>query len=127
MFRRLLITVFVSVLLTGCNTLQPIHNISSTSLSDIVTTSEHNVHKAITLAINKRGWHVDKDKPGMIEASIKVRHHSATIGITYSPTGYNIAYKNSVNLDHKGDNIHRNYNKWVILLDREIQQQLLAL
>ena len=66
-----------------------------------------------------------KDEPGLIEASINVRTHKATVSIPYSAKGYSIEYKDSVNLGHKGNNIHRNYNKWVTLLDRDIQQELL--
>ena len=83
--------------------------------------------KAITLALNQRGWRVVSEQPGVIEASVDVRDHQAIVDITYSATGYGIQYKDSTNLDHNGNNIHRNYNKWVVLLDREIQKQLLSM
>ena len=127
MLRRLLVTTFVSVLLIGCSVIQPIKNVSVTYLPGVVVTSEQNVRKAITLAVSKRGWRVVSEKRGLIEASINVRDHEAVVGITYSGSGYGISYKDSTNLNHRGNNIHRNYNKWVVLLDREIQKQLLAL
>ncbi|MFK0572860.1 hypothetical protein [Endozoicomonas sp.] len=127
MFRRLLAMVFFSLLLAGCNATQPIRNVSVDSLPGVVAASKQDVRKAITMAINKRGWRVVSEKPGLIAASVDVRDHKAVVDIAYSATGYGIEYRDSTNLNHKGNNIHRNYNKWVVLLDREIQQQLLAM
>ena len=127
MLRRLLSTAFFSLLLVGCITTQPINTVSVTSLPGVVTASEQDVRKAITLALNQRGWRVVSEQPGVIEASVDVRDHQAIVDITYSATGYGIQYKDSTNLDHNGNNIHRNYNKWVVLLDREIQKQLLSM
>ena len=127
MFRRLLATAFISVLLVGCNVIRPIHNVSVASLPGLVAASEQDVRKAITMAISKRGWRVVSEQPGKIEAAVNVRSHQAVVDIVYSATGYGIEYKDSTNLNHKGNNIHRNYNKWVTMLDREIQQQFLTL
>ena len=125
MIRRLCASLLLAVFLVGCSTSQPVHNIADTPVPRLVTASLDQVGKAIVSAVNARGWRVDKDEPGLIEASVNVRTHMATVSIPYTAKGYSIEYKDSVNLDHKGNNIHRNYNKWVILLDRNIQQQLL--
>lgn len=125
MIRQLLASALLAVFLTGCATTQPINNIAETSVPRLVTASQNQVGKAITSAVYARGWRVIKDEPGLIEASINVRTHRADVSIPYSAKGYSIEYKNSVNLDQSGNMIHRNYNKWVTLLDRQIQQELL--
>ena len=125
MIRRLLASALLAVFLTGCATSQPINNITETPVPRLVTASQDQVGKAIISAVNARGWRVIKDEPRLIEASINVRSHRADVSIPYSEKGYSIEYKNSVNLDHSDDMIHRNYNKWVTLLDRQIQQELL--
>ena len=46
------------------------------------------------------------------------------VAIEYSPKTYSILYRDSVNLDEKGGEIHRNYNQWIDNLDRAIRVQL---
>ena len=126
MIRRLLATSLVALFLAGCATSQPIHNVNDTPVPRLVTASENEVGKAVITAVTKRGWVVTKDEPGLIEARLNVRNkHTALVSIPYTNKNFSIEYKDSTNLDHKGNTIHRNYNKWVILLDREIQQELL--
>ena len=58
-------------------------------------------------------------------ASIVVRdRHQAWVDIPYSTKGYQIRYRDSAGLDYDGERIHRNYNKWVQLLDADIRRQL---
>ncbi len=63
-------------------------------------------------------------RPGLIEATLVLRTHSATVEIPYSPKSYSIEYKTSTNLQADGNVIHQNYNGWVENLDRGIRVQL---
>jgi hypothetical protein len=76
-------------------------------------------------ALRERGWHVVSRSPGVIDASILLRDHRADIRITYDANRYSIAYRGSENLHAKNGLIHRNYNRWVANLNRDIQRGLL--
>ena len=53
-----------------------------------------------------------------------VRQHFASVDIHYDSNSYSIRYKDSKVLMYDGTNIHRNYNKWVQLLDQQIKLNL---
>jgi hypothetical protein len=80
---------------------------------------------AIEGALTDRGWLVVSRSPGFIDATILQRDHRADIRITYDASSYSIAYRGSENLNAKNGIIHRNYNRWVANLDRDIQRRLL--
>ncbi len=123
--RRLLFISVFSIFLAGCSKSVPLQNINESPVPTAYNMTASDVAKAIrTAAITKR-WTISEEKPGYMEASITVRNkHTAVVGIPYTDKTYNIEYIRSSNLNHKGDKIHRNYRKWVTLLDREIQAEL---
>lgn len=62
-----------------------------------------------------------------IIASLSVRaKHFAEVEISYNEKTYSIKYKSSKDLDfnEQKQTIHRNYNKWVILLSETINREL---
>ena len=123
--RRILFISILSVFLAGCITSMPIQNIETSPVPAIVSATQSEVGNAIRMAITKKGWKVTADKSGYIEATLRVRNkHTAVVGIPYTDRTYNIEYVSSSNLNHRGNMIHRNYNKWVLLLDRQIQLEL---
>ncbi|MEH3021151.1 MAG: hypothetical protein PGN19_00265 [Pseudomonas oryzihabitans] len=83
------------------------------------------VRRIIVEVLETRGWTVGSESPGVIVASILVRgRHQAWVDIPYSTKGYQIRYRDSAGLDYDGERIHRNYNKWVQLLDADIRRRL---
>jgi hypothetical protein len=80
---------------------------------------------AIEESLTERGWQIVSRSPGLIDATILQRDHRADIRITYDASSYSIAYRGSENLQAKGGLIHRNYNRWVANLDRDIQRNLM--
>jgi hypothetical protein len=76
-------------------------------------------------ALADRGWLIVSRSPGFIDATILQRDHRADIRVTYTASSYSIAYRGSENLNAKNGLIHRNYNRWVANLDRDIQRRLL--
>ena len=126
MTNRILL-VFILLLCTACSTSQAIHNVSSSPIPirEGASLSLDEVSTAIKNACIYKKWEPEQIRDGLIEAKITVRgHHTAVVDISYDTKSYNITYKESVGLDHKGNKIHRNYNKWVILLDEEISANL---
>ncbi|WP_341675566.1 hypothetical protein [Niveibacterium sp. SC-1] len=84
------------------------------------------IERAIVAGAQKKGWLCRSVQPGLVEASITVRNHSAAVQIPYSTRAYSIRYVSSSNLDYDGSQIHHNYNNWVLNLSRAIQAELAA-
>jgi hypothetical protein len=89
------------------------------------------IAKAIKSALIAREWTVQREGNGVIEAKLFVRSHTADIRIPFNKDSINIQYISSTNLlyDEKHGNkyIHRNYNKWIKLLERDIFNRLALL
>ena len=85
------------------------------------------VEEAILLGLVDKGWTGKVVRPGIINGSILVRgKHRAEVQIYYDANKYSIVYKSSQNLDYRSKNetIHRNYNRWVLNLQRSIDARL---
>jgi len=85
------------------------------------------VKRAIISGCKIKGWSPELIDQNKIKASIWVREkHFAEIEIRFTEEKYSIIYLSSKNLDYneRKQKIHRNYNKWVILLSEVIQNEL---
>jgi hypothetical protein len=119
------VIVGIGLALAGCAHTMPVYNVSSAPVAaPSGQLSAAQVRGAITEALYDKGWVVKQDDPGKILAEVLVRNHRADIEIDYSATQYSIAYRDSANLLYDGSVIHRNYNKWIKLLERQINQRL---
>jgi len=91
------------------------------------TSTLEDVKNAIIAGCKRKGWKPVLGEGNKLTCSILVRtRHFAEVEIPYSASNYSIVYKTSRELDYdeKKQRIHRNYNKWVILLSEAIQQDL---
>ena len=88
--------------------------------------TKNQVRSCIFSAGKARKWQMKEIKPGLIRGRTNVRGHIASIDINYSDKNYSIDYKSSENLLAKGGSIHRNYNRWVNLLNNGIQSCIRA-
>lgn len=126
--RKSLTAVFVSTLifLSGCA--QPVYNVVDAPVVTATGASPQldAVKMAIVRAGTTLGWSMRPVRPGLIEGRLALRTHVAEIDVTYDTKSYDITYRDSVNLDYDGKNIHRNYNGWIMNLDRNIRNQLLV-
>ncbi|ELY2740822.1 hypothetical protein ACOJD8_000759 [Cronobacter turicensis] len=107
--------------LAGCARTAPVDNIQST-VSGKHTAQQ--VRTAILKAGKQREWMMTDAGPGVITGRLKNRDHSAEIRIPYSANGYSINYVGSMNLKASDGKIHKNYNRWVNNLDKDIQLNL---
>lgn len=126
-FRKsgLLVLVVLLLNLAGCNRTMPVLNIDEHQVAIPADQDGTAVIKSAILAGGAaKGWKMTESEPGHIQASITVRQHMASVDIYYDDHSYRIAYKDSQNLMYDGDKIHRNYNKWVTLLDQQIALNL---
>ena len=79
------------------------------------------VQQAIVKTLVARQWTVQKITPQGVQAQITVRgQYHAEIDIPYSANHYRIQYRDSSGLGYKDGKIHRNYNRWISMLDRDI-------
>jgi len=101
----------------GCRTM-PLENVSNAPIGGSFTIEQ--VTDKIASACKRRGWTVRVVAPGRIEASLVTRVHMARIEIAYDLTRYSITYVDSENLRYDGENIHKNYVRWIRNLNREI-------
>ena len=108
---------------------KPILNIEDESVPvklDGSTRSIEEVRDAIAAGCKRKGWTPVIADEGQIKCSILVRgKHYAEVMIPYTESKYSILYADSRVLDYDAERqrIHRNYNKWVILLSDAIKQQ----
>ena len=118
-------TLITLALLTsaGC-TSKPVLN-TQHDLPASAQISEEKVKQVIVAALQKREWTVLRQSPQLVQAEITVRNqYYAAIDISYTRNSYAITYRDSRDLGYKDGKIHRNYNRWVSMLDRDIMAGL---
>lgn len=91
------------------------------------TPSLAQVRSAIITACRGKGWWINPRGDDHIIATAHVRRHTAVVDIRFSPDRYAITYKDSEVLLYDGQQIHRNYNKWVQLLEERINAEFAKL
>ena len=118
-------TLIALTLLTaaGC-TSKPVLNTQHELPADIQI-SEEKMKTVIVTALQKRNWTVQRLSPQLVQAEITIRNqYYAAIDIRYTRNSYAITYRDSRDLGYKDGKIHRNYNRWVNNLDRDIMAGL---
>lgn len=90
---------------------------------------EDAVAAKIKTALSNRGWQVIAEEPGKITAQFvkvnpSVGQHSVTILIPYDADSYSIDFVTSENMMYDADKhvIHRNYNRWVANLEKDLAE-----
>lgn len=129
MERRLLWTLLIALLLVyvgGCRT-TAIYNVADASYAPGSSASQQDVSRAIMRAGTSLGWEIQKTGPGKMRGTLRVRRHVAVVDITYDMRSFSIQYVSSQNLMHSGDQIHRNYNRWIANLEKAIRREVASL
>ncbi len=111
-------------LIVGCRS-GLVYNVDDTAIMTYgdSTPSMQQVERAIVSAATSLGWNVKREGEGKILAVLQVRDHRAVTEITYDADSFSINYKDSINLNYDGTNIHSNYNGWIQRLENAIQAQ----
>jgi hypothetical protein len=126
-FSRWVMVLFVAAL-AACNTLAPIQNVGSVTVSAQANKplTDERVRAAIVRAGAGLGWIMKDAGPNGLNGILLLRTHTAEVGIAYSSASYGITYKSSTNLQEAGGKIHRNYSGWIQNLNRGSNAQLAA-
>lgn len=122
---RYVFIIWVLFGMAGCHT-APVLNFDNEPIAYSNTSfNRANVQQAIVSACKQRGWVPQITADDHVVATIVVRgQYRATIDIRYTDNSFSIHYKDSQNLKYDGDDIHKNYNRWVALLRSSIQREL---
>lgn len=120
---RWIVAAAVVGALAGCARTAPIEQVNTTVSAGH---TEAQVKNAIIKAGAQREWIMSDAGPGVIKGHLQNRDHAVDIKINYSATNYSIDYVSSLNLMAANGKIHRNYNRWVHNLDKDIQVTLAA-
>jgi hypothetical protein len=127
--RGVIATVLAAILVAACAPV-PVKNVTDTPVkSNKANLTSEEVAAAIKRAGTGLGWAMLDDGPGKINATLRLRTHTAVVEIPYSTKSYSIRYKDSTDLryDAEKGTIHKNYNGWIQNLDAAIQRELAAL
>ena len=84
------------------------------------------VQEAIVKGCRGKGWSPVLDGENQIKCSITVRgKHFVEVKIPFTESAYSILYSDSRVMDYDAERqrIHRNYNRWIVLLSDSIQRQ----
>lgn len=119
---KLFFVAMLSFVIIGCSTVKPI--LEPNYIVSGYTAEQ--MEQAILNAQNSdRGWALKKQNEGLITGHLINREYTADVQIPYTASGYTIKYVgSSENLNSDGKIIHRNYNRWVANLDKDIQKEL---
>jgi len=86
------------------------------------------VSKAIRAGIASRGWVVNKDEKGQIDATLNNREHQVVIAIVYDTKQVKINYVSSNNMNYSEKNgtryIHKKYTQWTQNVVADISREL---
>lgn len=115
---------FVALLVGGCASRPPVYNVTDAPVAAPRNATNDDVKKAIIRAGSALGWQMKETAPGQIVGTLNLRKHMAVVDIPYSTKSYSIKYRDSAELDYDGSHIHKNYNGWIMNLQKGIDTQL---
>lgn len=122
---RVCALMVVISLTVGCSRDAPIYNVDRHPVPQAAQALPMSqIKNAIMLAGADRGWTFEEVGLGKLVGTLLIRTHTAKVDIKFSRTEYSIGYKDSVNLRYSGSTIHRNYNKWIMNLEQDIERDL---
>ena len=111
--------------MAACNRMQPVYNVVDRPIpSQAQQLSLAEIGRNIEVAGTNHHWRFDRLAPGQLRASYSERTHEAVVLISFTQKAYSIHLDQSVNLKESGEEIHRTYNRWVMNLERDIDDQL---
>jgi hypothetical protein len=124
-FTKITAAILSILIIVGCSQQKPMLTLNSERVPQGLSLAK--VEKAITSAGILKGWKMTPIAPGVIQADLALRTHTAQVKITYNTNSYAINYVNSTDLDYNASKavIHRQYNNWITALNAQIQSDLM--
>ncbi|MCW5750166.1 MAG: hypothetical protein KIT81_03385 [Alphaproteobacteria bacterium] len=123
--RAALAACLAFLFLAGCDRTQPVYNVQDQALPiHAQGLSLAEIERQIVAAGSRRGWRFEKQAAGQLQGVLRERGHYARIDVRFSTRSYSITLVESDNLLQSGGEIHRNYNRWIHNLERDIDAAL---
>ncbi len=124
----IIILITSALLMSGCRT-SPVYNVSDIPFPNSRETdiTQKEIAKAIMSAGYSLGWVIEDQGNGHMQGTLVLRSHTAVVDIFYNNSKFSITYKDSTNLNYDGNNIHSQYNNWIINLTNKINSQIVLL
>ena len=134
---KFVLVLSISIFLFGCERVRPIYQIQGKPLpTSAPSLSLSQVESRIISAGKSLGWLMKPVKPGIVRGTIRRGRHSAVVRIEFDTDTYDILYESSHRLSegigsdetrYEGQRvIHKRYNNYVKVLDRQIENGLIA-
>lgn len=124
---RIIISVILSVSIIGCSRTHSVYNVENHALPSTLSKMDNQeITKKIISAAANKGWNCHEAGSHKLLCNLKVRVHEANIAIKYNNQDFSIYLVGAKNLKNEHGKIHRNYNKWIRLLEKEIYRELAA-
>ena len=118
------VLIALALLLAGCVT-KPIQNVEN---RPIPLTAQQlpldRIEAEIVAAGQARAWQFTREAPGHLVASQIRPKYSATVDIRFDQRAYSITYRSSTGMREKDGTIHKRYNYWIVVLQRDIDARL---
>ena len=128
---RIVALLFVSALLIAscASRNNPMVNVVDAPLEAPQSATMDMITNAILGSGVDRGWKMRVLQPGLIRGKIVVNNkHTVEVDITYDETDFSINYVSSINMNYNLRDgvpyIHPKYNRWVSILEDDIQEQM---
>jgi len=102
--------LFFLLVFQGCVTMVKHHDIPVETGSG-TTLSAEEVGNAIIKAGKSKGWIMNEGNSGEILGKFKSIEYFIKVAIPHTAKSYSIVYRDSEGLRHRGDKIHKKYNK----------------
>lgn len=123
-------TVLAVVLVLGLSfcqhRIQPIQNVTDNPIPrQMQSLPLDAIEQQIVLGGNSPPWTLVRVAPGVISGNLSFRSHAAKVDVLVTNQSYSIRYVSSTNLAEQGEEIHRNYNRAVESLRRNIDNHLI--
>lgn len=127
--RNCLLMLLIIGLFTACGRINTVQTFDNSNFFS-VNKAKAKIERAIKNGAANKGWQTRKIRNGLIQANILVRSkYFVSVNIDYTSKGYTISYNKSRNLKYnpQTNEIHGSYNKWVKILQDNINFQLESL
>ncbi len=123
-------SLFVSALLiASCGRNNPMVNVVDAPLMAPQSATMDAITETVLGSGARRGWKMTMLEPGLIRGKIVVNNkHTVEVDITYDETDFSINHVSSINMNYNLRDgvpyIHPKYNRWVSILEDDIQEQM---
>lgn len=120
-----LVLLSAPLLAIACSRTVPVYNIEGRPIPVVTQKLSLDEIGRIILAAGRRHyWRMDPVEPGLMKGTLDYGPREAVINISYTQQSYSITLADSMNLRQEGDEIHKKYNKWIHLLQKDIDERL---